>query len=438
MKKISPAVYRFYKKVSMIYMRFSVVLILAISILGFSGCNGTTSSPTSPVADIDTPTPSLTAVPTESDNPKEATPSEDATGSCDNFADHADDPDVEVLETDGTPLTITMECAGDVDWYKIELSQTPAELSIDLMDIPGGRDFDLILYDSQNYELENGRSAQSGSSDESVSLSVDDSEIYLQVYSFSGRGKATLRVTADKKNNGNDSSEDDAEDDDTEENSSEDDTEDEEEEEINQLTYEDVLSTYFWSYPRGNSTDLLERSVETSVERSLSCRLADSKTVSGVLTIGNYAHVERDLLQATDYIDGWALVVFNGSTQVLDMLKLTIRVTVQDESGLDVQVSLPAEMDPQSNDELASSREDNDVYYLSQSYGDLFGKSQQDLQIFSGVVGESGEELSSPIFEQQIEIEWEIVDEDGNTCSGEEAGKRITDFELGNFLLGSF
>ncbi len=414
MKKMNLSFHRFCGKTFVKQIQLYVVLLtLGAGILGLSGCQETTNNPTSPIVGPSSPTPSPT--PIEPDNPKEEMSSSNA-GGCDNYADHPDDPSIKVLKVDGSPVTVTMECAGDVDWYKIELVHVPVKLDILLHDIPDGRDFDLILYDSQRYELENGRSAQSGSYDEKLSLSVDDATLYLQIYSFSGRGEAELTVTAEGmvgRGSGDGTSDDGGEGD--------------------QLTYEGVLSTHFWSYPRGNLSDVLERSVETVVERSLFCRLSDSD-ISGTLTIGNYAHVERDLLEAVDYIDGWALVVFNGSKSLLDTLKLTIRVTIVDESGLEVQVSAPIEMDIQGDEYFVSGEGDN-VYYFSQTYGDLFGKSRRDLQIFSGVVGESGEQTSRSIFEQQIEIEWQVEDNDGRVCSGQEVGKRIADFKLGNFLF---
>ena len=408
---------------------YALLLAFCAGMLGLPGCQRTTNGPTSPAVDISSPSPS--PVPAEPENPEKGETPSSSTGSCDNYADHADDVNLEVLKADGIPVTITMECAGDVDWYKIELSEVPAKLEVLLQNlprVPEGSDFDLILYDSQRYELENGRSAQSGNYDEKLSLTVNDSTLYLQIYSFSGRGEAALIVTAKGNEDSGDTSGDETPEDGVDETLSTD-----EEETIEQLTYEEVLSTYFWSYPRGNSSDLLERSVETVIERSISCRLSDSD-ISGVLTIGNYAHVERDLLQSIDYIDGWALAVFNGSKNLLDTLKLTIRVTILDESGLDVQVSVPVEMTIQGDEYLVSD-EEKGIYYLSQTYGDLFGKSHRDLQIFSGVVGEAGEQLSSSIFEQQVEIEWQIEDRDGMVCSGQAVGKRIADFELGNFLF---
>ena len=86
-------------------------------------------------------------------------------------------------------------------------------------------------------------------------------------------------------------------------------------------------------------------------------------------------------------------------------------------------------------DDYLVSKTSEDVYYLSQTYGDLAGKSTKDLQISSGVVGEFGEEISDTIFEQQVEVEWEIRNPDnGISCSGQTTGKPIADFELENLL----
>ena len=422
-----------------------VVLLLCLLIIGVSGCNGTTSNPTGPAVE---PSSSPSPEPKDTEEPdKERTPDPD-NGTCDSYADSIDDLDLPILEIDDIPITIEMECAGDVDWYKIQLPETPVKLEILLTDLVDDNDFDLTLYDSQKYELENGRSTQSGNSDESLSLVVEDSFVYLQIYSYSGRGKATLTITAGEteelgkepaeeteenveegaeevtEEDGGDASADDA---------SADATERSEEENIEQSSYEELLSTTFWFYPRGTGSALLERSVETAIVEPISCQFSDTE-VTGELTIVNYAHVERDLFESTDYVDGWVLVVFNGSKSLLDMLSITIRTTIV-AAELEVEVTAPSRMETRGDDYLVSKTSE-DVYYLSQTYGDLAGKSTKDLQIFSGVVGELGEQVSSTIFQQQVEVEWEIEDPDnGITCSGQTIGKPIADFELKNLLL---
>ncbi len=397
-------------------IRLSLMFLCCV-LLACAGCKGTTISPTTP--GIDSPSlPSTDDLP-ESDDPDKETPIP-KNSSCDNYADSSNDRNLPLLEADGASIMISMECAGDVDWYKIELSETPVKLEITLTGMLSGSDFDLTLFNAQQRELDGGRSSESGSRDENISLIVEDAELYLQIYSFSGRGEAILTaVTGEVR--------------DVEHTPGREEfPEIPEEEPIEQLTYEQLLSSTFWFYPRGTNANVLERSVETVSEESISCRFLQSE-MTGQLTIGNYAHVERDLLKSVDYIDGWALVVFNGSKGLLDMLNMTIRVSIQ-ASGLDAEVIEPFEMEIQGDDYLVTGSEEGG-YYVSRSYGDLTGKSNQDLQIFTGVIGEVGEGQANTIFEQQVEVEWQLEGSDGTSCSGEVAGDPIADFTLGNFLF---
>ena len=402
------------KRVSIKTLAVSAMLMLVVL-----GCTDSSSNLTQPETDSES---TASEEETEEQTDEEST-SESSDDSCDNFADNREDDDLPILSIDGTPVTVSMECAGDVDWYLIELEDSPVQLEILLSDIDEGSDFDLKLYDAEFVQLEDGRSAESGSNDEELSLEVDGSEFYLEVYAFSGRGDATLEATAEQQNEDVDDTEDDAED-------SEDDDDDEAEEEeevVEQLTDEELLDTTFWFYPRGDSSDLLERSVETRVEESIYCSLSDA-SMWGELTIVNFAHVERDLLEYTDYIDGWALVVFNGSKSVLEQLEITIQVSIL-ASELDVEVETPVEM-TLHGDEYIISKSREGVYYLSQSYGDLSAKSDDDLKVSSGVIGE----MSSTIFEQNVEVEWLVEDNEGAICSGQASGDAIADFELANYL----
>ena len=314
-----------------------------------------------------------------------------------------------------------MDCTGDIDWYRIQLSNTPVKLEIVLTDIPEKSDFDIILYDSNLNGFEDGRSAQAGNADERISLIIDNSDndstddsvddsvvVFLQIHSFSGRGRATLIVTTEDVENIDEGTEDDGE------------------EGPEQLTYEELLDTLFSFYPRGTHSGLLERSVETVTVEQITCQLSDAE-VSGELTIGNYAHVERDLLRSIDYIDGWGLVVFNGSQRLFDMLKLTIRVTIF-APELDLEITVPIDMEINGNDYLTSKTENN-VYFVSQLYGDFSGNSSDDIQVSSGVVGDIGDLFSNNIFTQQIEIEWQLEDTNGTRCSGKAQGEPIIDFQ---------
>jgi len=380
-------------------------LLLLVNI-GIFGCKGTTINPTDPstITPLPDPTESPDPTPIATETPAgEETPTP-ASGSYDAYAETPDDPNIETLEVDDEPYIITMDYTADIDWYKIQIPEDTNTLSISLADIPEECDFDIVAYDSDLTELENGRSAQSGNTSEHLLLSPVDSLIYLQIYSYNGRGEAVLTLTTEGTDEGTD-----------------------EGDEIIQLTYEEVLSTYYPLYPRGTSFGLLEHSVETIEADQITCQTLDD-TLFGELTIGNYAHVERELLESTDYIDGWAVVVFNGPVDVLDGLKITIRVTIF-APELDLEVEVPSEMEIEGYDYLVSET-GNNVYYISRSYGDFWTNSSNDIRISSGVVGDLGDLVSDNIFTQQVEVHWSLTNSDGTSCSGRTKGKQIVDFEI--------
>ena len=401
-------------------------LLVCLFIVSLLGCKGTSSvNPTSP--ELETPLPASSS-PNQEEPDKDQTPVQ-SDGECDGFGETADDPNLTILEADAQPFIVTMDCAGDVDWYNIQLTTTPITLELSLTSLPDDSDFDMILYDSELNEL--GRSTQSGNVDESLVLVVEDSFLYVHIYSFSGIGEALLMIAADENTSGKESEEppQEAPDEEPEIPDKEPEIPDKEsetpDEELTQRSYEEVLATEFPIYPRGSYVGLLERSVETVVVQPIVCQLSNSE-VSGEITIGNYAHVERDLLEAIDYVDGWALVVFNGSQELLDLLTITIEVTVF-APELDLDVTVPPDMEIQGNAYFTTSS-GNSVYYISLSYGDFLGNSSNDIQISSGVVGELSDLFSNNIFTQQVEVEWQIEAADGTSCSGRMNGKSIIDF----------
>ncbi len=387
------------------------LLLLCCLVIELVGCKGKTTTPTIPETETPVPFPSPTAVATPD---AEATPTPTPTpaeGSCDRYGENAEDP-LKALEPDGEPYTVVMDCTGDIDWYKLELSSLPVSLEIVLTDIPDKSDFDIIAYDFRLNEMEDGRSAQSGNVAEYLSLTEEqDSVLYLKIYSYSGRGAATLTITGseleDEPGNGTDDPD------------------------LNQLTYEEVLSEELPFYPRGSRTGLLEQSTETLRTEAISCQMAETE-LTGELSIGHYAHVERELIESIDYIDGWAVVVFNGSQELLNILTVTMRVTIFAPS-LDLEVTIPSDMETQGNDYLLSKTRE-DVYYISQSYGDFLGNSSNDIQVFSGVVGNLGDLFADEIFTQQVEVEWRFEDENGSSCSGQATGKPIIDFEIRKYF----
>ena len=125
-------------------------------------------NPTGP--ELETPLPASSS-PTQEDPDKEQTPVQ-SDGQCDGFGETADDPNLTILEADTQPFLVTMDCAGDVDWYKIQLTTTPVTLEITLTSLPDDSDFDIILYDAERNELS--RSTQSGNVDETLALVVED------------------------------------------------------------------------------------------------------------------------------------------------------------------------------------------------------------------------------------------------------------------------
>jgi hypothetical protein len=391
---------------------YCILLVGCWSLLGIGGvgCKSQSSNPTAPDPVDDEPL-EVTPTPTASPTPeREITPTPAKEGEGDGYGETPDDPDLETLEVGGSPYIIMMDYTGDIDWYKVRVPIHAETLEITLSDIPEKSDYDLIAYDASLIEMEDGRSAQSGNVTETLSLSPSDSMIYLQVYSYTGRGEALLSLTI----------------------ADEEDESEEEPEVTAQLTFEEVLSTYYPLYPRGNTSGLLERSVETQAVGAITCQTPDT-TLSGELTIGNYSHVERELLESVDYVDGWAVVVFNGSPELLETLNLTIRVSVF-APELDLTVEAPPEMDIEGDDYLVSDTR-NDVYYLAQTYGDFFGNTMGDLRISSGVVGDIGDLFTNNVFTQEVEVEWEIVPDSGMTCSGRARGEKIVDFEIGNFSV---
>ncbi|MBD3305698.1 hypothetical protein GF339_04905 [candidate division KSB3 bacterium] len=389
------------------------------------GCEGKTVNPTAPEANTPSPSP----VPTNPDVPEaDPTPVEESQ-SCDNFAENPDDPDLPSVEVDGETYTVNMECTGDIDWYKIRVASfASASLTIVLTDIPDKSDFDLVVYDAELQEFADGRSARSGNVEERLSVTIEQEPfIYLQIYSYSGRGKARLSVTAEDAEDSEDSEG-------VEEPQDSEDAEDSEETEIeiDQLSYEDVLDQELVRYPRGTSFGLLERSVEVVTVESIRCQLADTE-LEGEFTIGNYAHVERELLELVDYIDGWALVVFNGSQPLLDRLTVQIAITIV-APDLELDVTAPDDMEVEGDTYLTDDTQ-SDVYYASQAYGDFLGNTQRDIRISSGVVGDLGDLFSNDIFTQQVNVEWRFEDEDGTICSGTVEADPIVDFESAKFFF---
>jgi hypothetical protein len=229
--------------------------------LGIFGCKGTTISPTGPSSVGPLPSPSPTATAT----PDSGTTTSPTSEGYDNYGETPNDPNIETLDPDGNPYTVTMDYTGDIDWYKIRIPTNTQTLKIALTNIPPKSDFDIVAYDADLKELPNGRSAQSGNTSEKLSLSSPDSLIYLQIYSYSGRGDAVLTLTTEETAQNN----------------------------IIQLTYEDVLSTYYPLYPRGTSSGLLVRSVESIKLEQITCQTS-SGVLSGDLTIGKTCITSRN------------------------------------------------------------------------------------------------------------------------------------------------
>jgi hypothetical protein len=400
------------------YLAIFIGFLLLVNI-GVFGCKGTTINPTDP--STVTPVPASaepTPVPTPTETPvQQETPTPTSDG--DAYAETPDDPTVETLEVDDSPFIITMDYTQDIDWYKIQIPEGTETLYISLTDIPEECDFDIAayVYDTELAELENGRSAQSSNTSEHLWLSPREQLIYLKIYSYSGSGEALLTLSTRETGEGPDEGPDEGSDEGP----------DEGDETILQLTYEEILSTYYPLYPRGTSFGLLEHSVEAIETKQITCQTLGD-TLSGELTIGNYAHIERELLESTDYIDGWALVVFNGPVSVLDELTITIRVTIF-APELDLEVEVPSEMEIDGYDYLVSET-GNDVYYVAQSYGDFWANSRNDIRISSEVVGDLGDLVSDNIITQQVEVQWNWTHSDGTSCSGRTRGKQIVDFEI--------
>ncbi len=418
---------KYYRSLGRRYCRVWISLIVGTLLLavGIGGCKGTTINPTEPVVDptpnpdIPTPVPSGTptvpagdATPTPIPPGTPTAPADEATPtpvspSYDGYADTPDDPTIKTLEAAEASYEVTLEYTGDIDWYKIAVPEDAATLSIELFDIPTQSDFDIVAYDETLTELINGRSTQAGNVSELIEIDEPGELVYLQIYSYSGRGNAKLSITATT----------------------------EETPDIEHLTYENVLSTEYSLYPRGSFSGLLERHVETETVENVTCQGVLS-SLEGTLTIGTYAHVERNILTLTDYIDGWALAVFNGTVQNFDEMMISIRVSIASEE-LGLTVNAPPDMRVQGGQYLKSNTKD-DVYYVVVTYGDLWANTTNDIRMSSGVVGDLGTLLSNEIFAQEVTTDWSVRLPDGTRCSGEAEGSPIEDFETSKLAIPSF
>ncbi len=372
------------------------MLLLAV---GIGGCKGTTINPTDPVVEptpeSQTPTPVPTGTPTAPVGTVTPTP---VSPSYDGYADTPDDPTIKTLEVDKGPYRVTLDYTGDIDWYKIAVPKKTAVLSIELHDIPTQNDFDIVAYNQNLVEFKNGRSTQAGSASEFIKIETPGELVYLQIYSYSGRGNASLTLTAEA----------------------------EETPEIDQLTYTNILATEYPLYPRGTFSGLLERRVETKTVENVTCT-GTLSSLSGTLTIGMYAHVERNILTLTDYIDGWAVAVFNGSIQNFDEMTVAIRVSIN-AKDLELTVNVPPDMRVRGDQYLKSNTKDN-VYYVAVTYGDLWANTANDIRLSSGIVGDLGTLLSNKIFTQAVTTNWSVKLPDGTRCSGSAEGTSIEDFE---------
>ena len=383
------------------YRLVAIVLLVGMILLAVSmtGCKGTTINPTEPEDDPtpeETPTPEPTGTPPTTTGTPTPTP---VSPSYDGYADTPDDPTIKTLETDHGSYRVTLEYTGDIDWYKIAVPKETAILSIELYNIPTQSDFDIVAYNKDLVEFQDGRSTQAGNTSEFIEVENPGELVYLQIYSYSGRGSATLMLTTEEA---------------------------EETPEIKQLSYDRILSTEYSLYPRGTFSGLLERRVETKTVENVTCNGALS-SLTGSLTIGTYAHVERNLLTLTDYIDGWALAVFNGSIQNFDDMMLTIDVSIASRA-LGLTVEVPPDMRIRGEHYLKSNTKD-DVYYVAVTYGDLWGNTTNDIRLSSGVVGDLGTLLSNRFFMQEVAADWKVTLPDGTQCSGSVEGTPIEDFE---------
>jgi hypothetical protein len=408
------------------YCLVGMLLIVGILLLGsaMGGCKGTTI-PTEPMADP-TPDPdNPTPVPTETPviPAGEGTPTPGPT-SYDGYADTPDDPTIETLETDEEAYTVTLEYTGDIDWYKIAVPDDTEVLSVALTDIPEEGDFDLVAYDAELVEFAFGRSTQAGNASEFLKIEDPGTLVYLQIYSYSGRGTALLTLTTEKT--GEPPIEP------TAEPTAEPTPEPTVEPTIDHLTYEEILSTYYPFYPRGDFSGLLERNVETVTVEQITCQ-GDTETLDGTLTIGLYAHVERNVLTLTDYIDGWALAVFDGPIQNLDSMTITIQVSIATDRDV-LKLEVPADMQIRG-ERLSKFHSEEDVYYIVESYGDLWDSNSDDIRLSSGVIGDFGTFWSGDIFTQEVTLDWELTLPDDTQCSGNAEGTPIDDFEAASMFL---
>lgn len=366
------------------------------------GCKGTTINPTGPVAnptpDPDSPTPVPTETPEIPEGEGTPTP---VTASYDGYADTPDDPTIETLETDKDTYIVTLEYTGDIDWYKIDVPENTGVLFIELTDIPEQGDFDLVAYDAELVEFEYGRSTQAGNASEFLKIEEPGTLAYLQIYSYSGRGTAQLTLTTEELQEPID------------------------EPVVEHLSYEDILAFYYPLYPRGDFSGLLERYTETVTVEPIECQ-GDTDRFEGTLTIGMYAHVERNVLTLTDYVDGWTVAVFDGPVQYLDKMTITIQASIATPKDM-LKIEVPSDMQIWGEWFLKSHSEE-DVYYVTETYGDLWDSNSDDIRLSSGLIGDFGTFWSSDIFVQEVTLDWRLTLPDDTQCSGSAEGLPIEDF----------
>jgi hypothetical protein len=368
-----------------------VAALLLVAIL--AGCKGTTINPTEPGPE---PTPVPTLTPTVVSGTPTPTPTPVAPG-YDGYAETPDDPTIRTLTVDDSPYRVTLDYTGDIDWYKVAVPANTAALTLRLYDIPPQSDFDMIAYDADLVEFRNGRSMQAGNTPEVIELEQPGELIYVQIYSYSGRGNALLSMETTTAIP-----------------------------EIEQLTYEDVLATEYPLFPRGTSSGLLDRRIETKSVDTVRCDGASS-SVTGVLTIGQYAHVGRNMLTLTDHVDGWAVAVFNGSIQHFDEMTITVLVSIASQK-LGLTVTVPSDMRIRGEQYLKSVTR-NEAYYAAVTYGDLWADSARDIRISGGVAGDLRSLALDAIFTQEVTVDWSVKLADGTRCSGRAEGTPIEDFK---------
>jgi hypothetical protein len=117
-------------------------------------------------------------------------------------------------------------------------------------------------------------------------------------------------------------------------------------------------------------------------------------------------------------------------------MTISIRLSI-DVLELGLTLDVPPDMLIRAGEYVESNSED-DVYYIAESYGDLWNSSADDIRISGAGIGDLGGLLENVVFTQEVDLDWRLILTDGTRCSGQVEGLPIEDFETATMFLSPF